>query len=494
VARKRAFSKLLAGLFVVLTPVSCALTVSYDGFEKSGASGADAGGAGGKDDGGGLGGCFPVSCGAPGAKCGTVSDKCGDKLDCPPCPAGQTCASGECAQQANCGNGSCEAGESCGTCSQDCKCDDSICSGTTCCEPDCAGKLCGSDSCGGLCGSCPTGMQCDPTGQCISQANCGTGPQTCGDGPGENCESCVDCFCETGVACLGQVCCMADCGGKECGNDGCGHSCGECALGSVCDPKGQCIPQATCGNNLCELGEDCNLCQGDCPCMTGSCSPGGTCCMPDCAGKQCGADGCGSVCGLCPGGTCDPTGHCVSCGDNTCSAGENCGNCPGDCGCPGGQVCQGSTCCAPSCTGKTCGPNGCGSTCPPGCATNFSCNANGVCVQTSGCGNGSCAASENCVSCPQDCTVPGKLCCPDGTSKDCCTSDDCVGDPSLCTIGFCGPDGTCGTQFLCSPGLGDCCDGAGFCNPCGGIGGLGGFGGQTFRSNWTPSNGGAPPR
>lgn len=96
--------------------------------------------------------------------------------------------------------------------------------------------------------------------------------------------------------------------------------------------------------------------------------------------------------------------------------------------------------------------------------------------------------------------MPGKLCCPDGTSKDCCTSDDCVGDPSLCTIGVCGPAGTCGTQFLCSPGLGDCCDGAGSCNPCGGIGGIAGFpeiGGQTFRSrwsNWTPSNGGAPPR
>ncbi len=35
-------------------------------------------------------------------------------------------------------------------------------------------------------------------------------------------------------------------------------------------------------------------------------------CTPDCAGRQCGTDGCMGSCGTCTGGLlCDPTGHCV---------------------------------------------------------------------------------------------------------------------------------------------------------------------------------------
>ncbi len=68
-------------------------------------------------------------------------------------------------------------------------------------------------------------------------------------------------------------------------------------------------------------------------------------CMPDCAGMQCGDDGCGGSCGTCPGlqdvcqaGVCSCTPACVgkSCGDDGC--GGSCGSCPG------GQQCLDGAC------------------------------------------------------------------------------------------------------------------------------------------------------
>lgn len=485
-------------------PVSCALTVGYEGYEKVPAN-PDGGGTAGDSGSGGSSRCFPIGCGAPGAKCGTVADQCGDTITCPACPPGQTCAAGECKAQADCGNGDCEAGESCATC-VDCKCDDSICVGTTCCIPDCTGKACGADGCGSVCAYCPDGMQCNVNGQCIGQANCGD--DTCGNGPGETCESCSDCVCDTGVSCLNQTCCAPDCSGKDCGDDGCGHSCGDCMTkGEVCDPKGQCVPQATCGDEKCDeaLGENCNLCQGDCPCMSGSCTPAGTCCTPQCAGKECGLDQCGSLCGSCTGGeTCDASGQCVmTCGDGTCSSAETCSSCAADCGCTMPKVCSGGGCCTPNCAGKACGPDGCGGMCPPGCPTNFGCQ-NGACVQTNGCGDNNCTPPENCATCATDCPTPmGLICCATGPfagqTKECCSHDDCPYDPQLCSAPTC-TFGTCGFQLTCIPGS-ECCNG-GICDPfpcnTGGIGGFSGFpsvGGQTFQSRgWDPSSGGAPSR
>ena len=58
-------------------------------------------------------------------------------------------------------------------------------------------------------------------------------------------------------------------------------------------------------------------------------------CLPDCAGKECGDDGCGGACGEClgPNEMCDD-GQCV---------------------------------CLPDCLGKVCGDDGCGGECLPGC-------------------------------------------------------------------------------------------------------------------------------
>ena len=51
------------------------------------------------------------------------------------------------------------------------------------------------------------------------------------------------------------------------------------------------------------------------------------------------------------------------CGDNDCSALENCATCPADCGCDEGDVCFEGACCLPTCNGKDCGNDGCGGSC-----------------------------------------------------------------------------------------------------------------------------------
>jgi hypothetical protein len=63
-------------------------------------------------------------------------------------------------------------------------------------------------------------------------------------------------------------------------------------------------------------------------------------CIPNCAGKSCGNDYCGGVCGTCISPqTCNATYNCASptlfCGDTLCNNGETCSSCQGDCGnCP----------------------------------------------------------------------------------------------------------------------------------------------------------------
>ncbi len=121
-------------------------------------------------------------------------------------------------------------------------------------------------------------------------------------------------------------------------------------------------------------------------------------CLPNCGGKECGDDGCGGKCGSCPGMTdyCTADGHCLDdcqgrlCGPSP-NAGHDCGTCGvnntcnnGQCECTyetcgGGccsqvEVCYSGTCCTPDCNGKECGPDGCGSTCLPGCGAGTTCN------------------------------------------------------------------------------------------------------------------------
>lgn len=153
---------------------------------------------------------------------------------------------------------------------------------------------------------------------------------------------------------------------------------------------------------------------------------GGGGCIPNCAGAECGDDGCGGSCG--------------SCGD--------------------GQTCDGGTCvgggCTPDCAGLECGDDGCGGSCGS-CGDGQTCDG-GTCV---GGGGGGCADGSPCS----------------GNTPDCCgdTCVDTLGDPDNC--GGCGnvcDDGQTCEAGLCSGGGGggDQCSGpVGICDadptPCG---------------------------
>ena len=148
------------------------------------------------------------------------------------------------------------------------------------CEPSCLGKDCGDDGCAGSCGNC-SGL----TPFCVS------GSCEADDGgvePDCSCalSTCIGRTCDDGLggSCYGIV--QPNCGDDQmCGRapNGCGGNdvCGSCSTGWWCD------------NELC--------------CQEGEHNSGGVCqtdCDPiaNCAGKECGSDGCG---GTCPPGDCE---------------------------------------------------------------------------------------------------------------------------------------------------------------------------------------------
>lgn len=212
-----------------------------------------------------------------------------------------------------------------------------------------------------------------------------------------------------------------------------------CSLGSGIPSMGcGCTPQCAgrqCGSDGC--GGSCGTCQAGQTCSaTSQCG-----CVPQCAGRQCGDDGCGGVCGQCSAGqTCSPQRMCTctpscagrTCGDNGC--GGSCGTCMNGQFCTAAGACMGGT---NPCEGKICGPNGQGGSCGA-CAAGQSCTALGQCVVDSG----PCA---------------GKACGPDGQGGTCgtCPSPFTCTDEGSCSLvvggcgtRLCGPDGqggSCGT-------------------------------------------------
>jgi hypothetical protein len=173
------------------------------------------------------------------------------------------------------------------------------------CVPQCSGKQCGSDGCLGSCGSCGLFEYCSAAvDQCFA---CGGANQFC---------------CPTGQACKFTLLC-----------DGTNH-CVQPMVGME-PPCGE-LTQVCCNGTTCDSAMGL-VCDG-----TGHCNPppvdmtgGLDACMPNCAGKTCGPDGCGGVCGTC--GSlfyCDITQNC-----------QPCGMFPGDLCCPSGQLCAGGLTC-----------------------------------------------------------------------------------------------------------------------------------------------------
>ncbi|HTQ44248.1 MAG TPA: hypothetical protein VMI75_15920 [Polyangiaceae bacterium] len=95
-----------------------------------------------------AGSCTPKTCAQQGIACGQAGDGCGAIIQCPACPMGQTCVSGQCYAP--------DAGPP-------------KCIPKTCAQQ---GIQCGlaGDGCGNIiqCPACPTGQTCNSSGQCMS--------------------------------------------------------------------------------------------------------------------------------------------------------------------------------------------------------------------------------------------------------------------------------------------------------------------------------------
>ncbi len=123
-----------------------------------------------------------------------------------------------------------------------------------------------------------------------------------------------------------------------------------CAAGWTCDTqKHVCVPR----QSLKDIGQ---------PDPGRDSGPGdiadmfadGEACTPNCAGKECGDDGCGGSCGKCGEHQGCKDGKCVDmplCGNHVCDQDESCDTCPADCGCPVGRTCYDGKCCTPGATG-----------------------------------------------------------------------------------------------------------------------------------------------
>jgi hypothetical protein len=250
-------------------------------------------------------------------------------------------------------------------------------------------------------GTCGDGT-CDAA---EDQCSC---PHDCGDPPGSEsvCTDEVDNDCDN----------LTDCSDPDCASD----------------------PACICNNDgVCESGEDCNNCPGDCisgsgtGCGDGVCDPGAgencVSCPADCAGKQSGKPSGRFCCG--DGGGVNP----VNCSDPRCSSGGyTCGSGGGDPYCCGDGQCTGlenSTNCALDCPAPSCP-------------------------------NGLCEAGEDQCSCAADCGAPPASeagLCTDGIDNDCgggtdCADSDCSSDPACITN--CGATGSpCATNSECCSGL-----------------------------------------
>lgn len=114
------------------------------------------------------------------------------------------------------------------------------------------------------------------------------------------------------------------------GNSACAHFCQ--ALFAPGPDRGQCVSEAAQGRGLCATcGDDvsavcCAKTNGYCSSYaTARCCEG---CTPSCAGKQCGDDGCGGICGCPTREEACINGHCVNpCASDTnfCQDGTTCG-------------------------------------------------------------------------------------------------------------------------------------------------------------------------
>ena len=213
-------------------------------------------------------------------------------------------------------------------------------------------------------GSCHPAWDICSSGELGPPIECGFA-WSAGKGLGEPpyCGDCSDgqiCIVDDSYAWNNHCCklqCAASALGPPCGDDGCGGSCGVCEDGLVCGAVMEgnelawvCVPTCAtwcaqqdfqCGDH--EAFGPADLTGGMCACGTcpagASCTEEGVCCAPDCAGMECGDDGCGGACGNCPpgdaciGGACECVPDCmVDEYISECGTSDGCGGSCGECG------------------------------------------------------------------------------------------------------------------------------------------------------------------
>jgi len=433
-------------------------------------------------------GVYPCTC-----KCGPFDgDSCDFDAE---CGTGYLCTNAQwfpCSPTGFCGDHTCNNGETCATCPGDCNCP----SCTTECNNYCGGTWNGVCSTSAI-GVLYTSTSCSYTQPFyfpINSHGCYTGNQYCNCqrycGSDTDCPNIVSCsdsytlrteywYCHTGHSCERGLespnIQTFSCGSTTCSYP---HTSGNCLRTCGSGTCNACTPSCSCtsGYLYCDGSRtDADGCEQPTSVTNGvltSCSAV-TCTSPylNCDGNalngcetayslsNCGS--CGAVCnlpnaaescsssGICQLGTCSSGyGNCDGIAYNGCetalTSSSNCGSCGTTCTLP--YVCQSGSCgCVPSCSGKECGPNGCGGVCGY-CPSGWNCPS-GTCI---GCGDGSCNNGETCSSCSTDC---GSCCgngainsgeaCDDGdtSSGDGCSSSctvesgyTCSGAPSTCTL------------------------------------------------------------
>ncbi|MEM1007547.1 MAG: matrixin family metalloprotease, partial [Myxococcota bacterium] len=368
--------------------------------------------------------------GSPGSRC-RVQGTCTQGSVCQNLNGTPTC------MPATCPNGTCANGEQCRLLLNQpyCFCqNDSECRNGTRCN---ISGIFGKDF--GVCAKPPPPKACSAESDCIERKDlstpCSSQSELCVCSPRGTQDIGMPCsysqLCKRGLTCLqlgkDRFRCFESCDPKQA--NACTRSKLQCTL------KRENSNFCACSKSVpCPQGQKCfflenrdiGYCDKEAPPVCGD-----EACEPN-KNEHCG--NCPQDCRCLPGQICDQKickNNPVKCGDNKCtSPDENCGTCSLDCACPQGQTCQQGQCKEPS---TTCGNQTCESnkdedctTCPQDCK----CARGQVCergqCQQDPCGNGTCdpQRNENCTTCPQDCGCARGQSCQQGV----CRADDSCGN------------------------------------------------------------------
>ena len=233
-----------------------------------------------------------------------------------------------------------------------------------------------------------------------------------------------------------------------------------CVSSSKCDAEGvcaECAPECAgkeCGDDGC--GYQCGYClvPGEDTCVNGTCQA----CVPDCGDRVCGPDGCGGECGVCELGFGCLGGHCEL-PEPALSCSGHCGEVrPAGCSCTAYCAADDACCvdvglcgCLPKCAALECGDDGCGGSCGD-CQEGLVCWEGSCLAPTcvdSQCGDhGACHSEATGCDCDPGYAAPFCAACAVGFAdypqcKETCAPGDPCGDGDACTIDACDPATGC---------------------------------------------------